>query len=123
MGQVFRFVQDFGERWELVAFQAFVKYLLAGIRVVHAVYVVVGVDVEVVVLEEQVASDLPANIGESVTPDAVREVATVVLKRQTDPQRYVFLAVNDAPNDEAAGLIIKGVSEGVQISNDEWVLG
>ena len=76
--------------------QAFVEYLLAGFRVVHAVYVIVGVSVEVVVLEQAIAADLPADVGKPETPDAERAVVGVIFKPLVHPKGYVLLTIHHA---------------------------
>ena len=66
LGQGFQLVEDFGEGWKLVASKRFISDFLTGSRVIDAVDVFVGVAVEVMVLEQQIAAGNAANVAEPI---------------------------------------------------------
>ena len=103
-GQVFQFVQHFGEHGELVALQDFVKRLLAGGRVIDPVDVIVGIIVKVMVFQQEMSAGHDSDIAVAV---ATHEHPATVVVSDTEIfrylQQYAFLARHVTGKADSAG--------------------
>ena len=117
------FVENFGERGELIALEDFVESLDTGHGIVNAVDIVIGIIVEVVVFEEKAIARDDADVTvEEATDEHAAGIVVPGLEFFGNLQNHTLTAPHIAIDPDNADGFVVARNEGVQIVDDEVML-